>query len=107
MSVSLPKVQKLDSSLLYFTDSRKAAVEAASREAAEFKANCHDILAWVNSAADRLSNAEPISSDLDTLRQQARENRVSPPHFPSLKFKKFFFKFAIWSVMVKNKLPGC
>ena len=81
MSVSLPKVQRPDSSLLRFTDSRKSAVEAASREAAEFKANCHDLLAWVNSAANRLNSAEAISSDLETLRQQARENRVSLRHF--------------------------
>ena len=81
MSVSLPKVQRPDSSLLRFTDSRKSAVEAASREATEFKANCHDLLAWVNSAADRLNSAEAISSDLETLRQQARENRVSLHRF--------------------------
>ena len=80
------------SSLMYFTDARKSAVEAASREAAKFKADCHDMLAWVNSAATRLSDAEAISSDPDTLRQQARQNRVSGPQlFPPVFFLSHSF----------------
>ena len=58
------------------TEAGKAAVEAASREAAQFKADCHDLLAWVSSATDSLKEAEAISGDPDTLRQQTRQNRV-------------------------------
>ncbi|KAL8599003.1 hypothetical protein ACOMHN_006812 [Nucella lapillus] len=56
-------------------EARKAAVEAASKEAAQFKADCHDLLNWVNSTADRVKDAEAISSDPDTLRLQTRQNR--------------------------------
>ncbi|KAK7099742.1 hypothetical protein V1264_022800 [Littorina saxatilis] len=57
-------------------DARRSAVEAASKEAAKFKADCHDLLGWVNSATDRLDDAEAISSDPDTLKLQARQNRA-------------------------------
>jgi hypothetical protein len=67
----------IDAKYWYVSDAHCAAVDTASRESAQFKADCKDMLAWVGTAADRLDSADPISSDPEALKQQARNNRVS------------------------------
>lgn len=55
----------------------KAAVEEASQQAEKFEADCKELLMWISEAANNLQESEPLSSDLDILREQMRQNRVS------------------------------
>lgn len=49
----------------------------ASSEGQELTAKCHDILDWLSDTRGRLDQQQPVSGNIDVLKEQAEQQRVS------------------------------
>lgn len=77
LSIRLTKLDLLTWIAFDLLGAKRSAVVKASSEGQELTAKCHDILDWLSDTRGRLDQQQPVSGNIDVLKEQAEQQRVS------------------------------